>query len=151
MVWDTGTWTCEGDARKALAKGHLQFSLSGKKLKGSWHLVRTKRLADDHHGNKAGKGWVAPELGGFRNGVKRLAEHSLRAKKFSTLPSQRLAGLANAPLDGCGQVPGERSGFELGVRWAAAKTQARPFRAECLLGRRRRRAYRPYSARRCGW
>src|SRR3954469_3804178 len=58
MVWDRGSWTPEGDARQALAKGHLSFSLHGQKLKGAWHLVRTKRLADDEHGNKQGKGWL---------------------------------------------------------------------------------------------
>ena len=58
MVWDRGSWTPEGDPRKALAKGHLSFSLQGQKLKGAWHLVRTKRLADDEHGNKQGRGWL---------------------------------------------------------------------------------------------
>lgn len=58
MVWDRGTWTPEGDPRQGLAKGRLSFTLSGQKLKGAWHLVRTKRLADDGHGNKAGKGWL---------------------------------------------------------------------------------------------
>ncbi|HVY25161.1 MAG TPA: DNA ligase D [Polyangiaceae bacterium] len=57
MVWDRGSWTPEGDPHAALAKGHLSFSLAGEKLKGAWHLVRTKRLADDGHGKK-GKGWL---------------------------------------------------------------------------------------------
>src|SRR3984885_9650088 len=43
MVWDTGTWTPESpDISAALAKGDLKFSLHGKKLKGSWVLVRTR-------------------------------------------------------------------------------------------------------------
>jgi len=58
MVWDRGTWTCDGDPHEALAKGHLSFSLYGQKLNGAWHLVRTKRVADDQHGNKQGKGWL---------------------------------------------------------------------------------------------
>lgn len=58
MVWDRGSWTPEGDPRAALAKGHLSFTLQGEKLKGAWHLVRTKRLADDGHGNRQGKGWL---------------------------------------------------------------------------------------------
>jgi bifunctional non-homologous end joining protein LigD len=58
MVWDRGTWTPEGDPRKAFEKGHLSFTLQGEKLKGAWHLVRTKRLADDGHGNKEGRGWL---------------------------------------------------------------------------------------------
>jgi bifunctional non-homologous end joining protein LigD len=43
MVWDTGTWTAESpDAAAALEKGDLKFTLHGKKLKGSWVLVRTR-------------------------------------------------------------------------------------------------------------
>jgi bifunctional non-homologous end joining protein LigD len=43
MVWDTGTWEPEGDPRVAYRAGRLKFSLHGKKLKGSWALVRTAR------------------------------------------------------------------------------------------------------------
>jgi bifunctional non-homologous end joining protein LigD len=43
MVWDTGTWTPESpDISAALAKGDLKFALHGKKLNGSWVLVRTR-------------------------------------------------------------------------------------------------------------
>ena len=42
MVWDQGTWTPESpDVAAALEKGDLKFTLYGKKLKGSWVLVRT--------------------------------------------------------------------------------------------------------------
>jgi bifunctional non-homologous end joining protein LigD len=42
MVWDNGTWTAESaDVDEALKKGDLKFTLHGKKLKGSWVLVRT--------------------------------------------------------------------------------------------------------------
>lgn len=58
MVWDRGSWKPDGDPKQALSKGHLAFSLYGEKLKGAWHLVRTKRLADDQHGNQEGKGWL---------------------------------------------------------------------------------------------
>jgi bifunctional non-homologous end joining protein LigD len=40
IVWDRGTWQPIGDARKAYAKGHLEFELDGEKLHGRWHLVR---------------------------------------------------------------------------------------------------------------
>lgn len=40
MVWDYGTWKAEGDPEQGYAKGHLSFTLEGKKLKGLWHLVR---------------------------------------------------------------------------------------------------------------
>ena len=43
MVWDTGTWEPEQqDVDGALKKGDLKFTLYGKKLSGSWVLVRTR-------------------------------------------------------------------------------------------------------------
>jgi bifunctional non-homologous end joining protein LigD len=43
MVWDKGTWEPESsDVDAALEKGDLKFTLHGKKLKGSWVLVRTR-------------------------------------------------------------------------------------------------------------
>lgn len=43
MVWDNGTWEPEvADVDAALQKGDLKFTLHGKKLKGSWVLVRTR-------------------------------------------------------------------------------------------------------------
>ncbi len=44
MVWDRGTWTAEvPGVDAALARGELKFALRGKKLRGSWVLVRTRR------------------------------------------------------------------------------------------------------------
>ncbi len=43
MVWDRGTWEPEvDDVDAALRKGDLKFKLNGKKLHGSWVLVKTK-------------------------------------------------------------------------------------------------------------
>jgi bifunctional non-homologous end joining protein LigD len=43
MVWDNGTWAPESpDVDAALKKGDLKFALNGKKLKGSFVLVRTR-------------------------------------------------------------------------------------------------------------
>ena len=43
MIWDRGTWEPElQDVERALAKGDLKFTLHGKKLKGSWVLVRMR-------------------------------------------------------------------------------------------------------------
>src|SRR5919204_3205851 len=43
MIWDHGTWEPEvPDVGRALAKGDLKFRLNGKKLRGSWVLVRTR-------------------------------------------------------------------------------------------------------------
>ncbi len=54
MVWDNGEWLPESDdVEKALEKGDLKFTLRGKKLKGSWVLVRTHGF-----GGKEGKSWL---------------------------------------------------------------------------------------------
>lgn len=55
MVWDQGTWTPESpDVDAALAKGDLKFTLQGKKLKGSWVLVRTRGFGS----SQPGKSWL---------------------------------------------------------------------------------------------
>ena len=43
MIWDRGSWEPEvEDVEQALAKGDLKFKLHGKKLHGSWVLVRMR-------------------------------------------------------------------------------------------------------------
>lgn len=43
MIWDRGTWIPEtDDVDRALAKGDLKFTVHGRKLRGSWVLVRTR-------------------------------------------------------------------------------------------------------------
>jgi bifunctional non-homologous end joining protein LigD len=44
MVWDRGYWIPDDpDVPASLRKGELKFTLFGKKLKGSWVLVRTQK------------------------------------------------------------------------------------------------------------
>ena len=42
LIWDTGTWEPDGDVEASLKKGHLDFSLKGKRMKGLWSLIRMK-------------------------------------------------------------------------------------------------------------
>ena len=51
LIWDRGIWTPTGDPHKGLAKGHLDFELSGRKLKGRWHLVRMRGKPGEKHEN----------------------------------------------------------------------------------------------------
>lgn len=54
MVWDTGEWSPVGDdVEMALKKGDFKFTLYGKKLRGSWVLVRTRG-----YGSRADKSWL---------------------------------------------------------------------------------------------
>jgi bifunctional non-homologous end joining protein LigD len=50
MIWDRGTYEYGGDStsgtaglRRGLEKGTLEFTLSGKRLDGTWVLIRTRR------------------------------------------------------------------------------------------------------------
>jgi bifunctional non-homologous end joining protein LigD len=42
VVWDRGTWQAEGDPAEAIKRGRLTFTLTGEKLSGRWHLIKTK-------------------------------------------------------------------------------------------------------------
>lgn len=42
FIWDNGTWEPEGDPHEMMKKGDLKFKLKGKKLNGSFVLVRTR-------------------------------------------------------------------------------------------------------------
>lgn len=54
MVWDIGTWLPEqNDVADAIKKGELKFTLRGKKLHGSWVLIRTGGYC-----RNAGKSWL---------------------------------------------------------------------------------------------
>jgi bifunctional non-homologous end joining protein LigD len=43
LVWDRGRWAPKGDPARGEAKGHLEFTLEGARLRGRWHLVRMAR------------------------------------------------------------------------------------------------------------
>jgi bifunctional non-homologous end joining protein LigD len=45
MLWDEGTWTPKDDPHTGLREGKLEFTLWGKKLKGSFVLVQMKGRA----------------------------------------------------------------------------------------------------------
>ena len=74
LIWDRGRWQPEGDPRKGMAKGHLDFSLDGEKLHGRYHLVRLKPRpgerqepwllikSDDEHARGAGDPDILEEL-----------------------------------------------------------------------------------------
>jgi bifunctional non-homologous end joining protein LigD len=47
LVWDRGTWSPLGDARKGYREGKLKFELHGEKLRGGFTLVRMKGREDE--------------------------------------------------------------------------------------------------------
>ncbi|MFZ3216337.1 MAG: DNA polymerase ligase N-terminal domain-containing protein [Candidatus Acidiferrales bacterium] len=93
MVWDEGTWEPESaDVNAALGKGDLKFALHGKKLHGSWVLVRTHGF-----GSSSGKSWLL---------IKHRDEHTstkdVTLEKPRSIVSGRL--LAEIARDGGGDV-----------------------------------------------
>ena len=91
IVWDRGTWTPEGDARKGLAEGRLTFTLDGERLKGAWSLVRMKDEGNRHN-------WLL---------IKRSDEHALKpgaAEPVEEEMTSVISGRSNAELAGGGPL-----------------------------------------------
>jgi bifunctional non-homologous end joining protein LigD len=82
MIWDRGTWEPEvEDVDRALAKGDLKFTLHGKKLRGSWVLVRMRP-----------RQWLL-----IKHRDKAASTHDITATKPRSVVSRRtLAGIARA-------------------------------------------------------
>jgi bifunctional non-homologous end joining protein LigD len=93
MVWDQGTWTPEQeDVDAALAKGDLKITLNGKKLKGSWVLVRTHG-----YGRADGKSWLL-----IKHRDEYVSTGDITAEKPRSIVSNRL--LAQIAEQGGGDV-----------------------------------------------
>jgi len=82
MIWDRGTWEPQvADVDQALAKGDLKFTLRGKKLRGSWVLVRMRQ-----------RQWLLIK---HRDDQASTADITM-AKSRSVVSRQTLAGIARA-------------------------------------------------------
>jgi bifunctional non-homologous end joining protein LigD len=51
LIWDRGRWIPDGDPHVGYAKGHLAFTLEGRKLRGRWHLVRMRGRPNERREN----------------------------------------------------------------------------------------------------
>jgi bifunctional non-homologous end joining protein LigD len=132
MVWDQGTWTPEqDDVDAALAKGDLKISLQGKKLKGSWVLVRTHG-----YGRADGKSWLL-----IKHRDQYVSTADITAEKPRSIVSNRL--LAQIAEEGGGDVAKAATGDPAGAKPArkpGAKPVASAKRAEgTTLSRPRRK------------
>jgi bifunctional non-homologous end joining protein LigD len=118
MVWDTGTWTPESpDIAEALKKGDLKFALHGKKLHGSWVLVRTHGW-----GSSSGKSWLL-----IKHRDEFASTEDIVATEPKSAVSKRL--LADIARDGGGDVEkaatgDPKAGTKTEVRKSAAKRPA---------------------------
>jgi bifunctional non-homologous end joining protein LigD len=93
MVWDNGIWIPESDdVEAALEKGDLKFTLEGKKLRGSWVLVRTRGF-----GSKPDKSWLL-----IKHRDKYSSDKDITASQPRSVLSKRL--LADIARDNGGDV-----------------------------------------------
>lgn len=51
MLWDTGSWSPVAGKKLDLDKGHLHFSLNGKRMRGEWLLVKMRGRETDKREN----------------------------------------------------------------------------------------------------
>jgi bifunctional non-homologous end joining protein LigD len=115
MVWDTGEWAPEiENAEAALKKGDLKFTLRGKKLKGSWVLVRTRGF-----GSKADKSWLLIK---HRDAFASAGEITLEEPR-SVLSGRLLADIAR---DGGGDVERAATGDPQPKSKSPGKSPAHP-------------------------
>jgi len=115
MVWDQGTWTPEqDDVDAALAKGDLKITLHGKKLKGSWVLVRTHG-----YGRSDGRSWLL-----IKHRDEYVSTEDITAEKPKSVVSNRL--LAQIAKEGGGDVAKAATGDPAPSKAAGKAPQAAP-------------------------
>jgi len=85
MIWDRGTWEPDGDPHRGYKKGHLNFRLAGKKLRGSWHLVRMHKRPGEKREN-----WLL---------LKSDDEFARRAKDPDILEEENLSAASGRSMD----------------------------------------------------
>jgi bifunctional non-homologous end joining protein LigD len=121
MVWDKGEWEPESaDAAAALQKGDFKFTLHGKKLLGSWVLVRTRGF-----GSNADRSWLL-----IKHRDQYASTKDIELEEPRSVLSGRL--LADIARDGGGDVaraatgdPSVKSASDAPKRTAAPKKSKR--------------------------
>ena len=115
MVWDTGTWTAESpDVAAALEKGDLKFALHGKKLKGSWVLVRTRGF-----GSSTKTSWLL-----IKHRDEFASDVDITLEKPRSAISNRM--LAQIAKDGGGDVEKAATGDPAPASPAASRKKTKP-------------------------
>ena len=99
LIWDRGSWEPIGDPHAALRKGHLEFRLAGKKLRGRWHLVRMEPRAAD----RGKKNWLLIKASNTELRERAKGRAAVPALPREALPAKlepQLATLVDAAPDG---------------------------------------------------
>ena len=129
MVWDKGEWSPEvEDIEAALKKGDLKFTLDGKKLHGSWVLVRTRGF-----GSKADKSWLL-----IKHRDQYASTIDIEQEQPRSVLSQRL--LAEIAQDGGGDAEKAATGDPKSAAKAGSPRPASPKRAVKSATKKRTKA-----------
>ena len=124
MLWDRGTWQPESpDVDASLQAGEIKFTLYGKKLQGSWVLVRTRGFGS----NPARSTWLLIKHRDQYASTKDVTQDEPRS-----VASQRL--LAEIARDGGGDVERASKGDPAGKGRRATSAKPAPGR----IGRKKR-------------
>lgn len=123
IVWDRGLWVALEDPAETLPRGKLTFELRGYKLRGAWHLFRTKG-----RGKEASKEWMlVKRADGWASAMRALPPESI----YSGLTLEEVrtgserAARARAELERLGAARQEvRAGA---VKLMLAETAEKPF------------------------
>jgi bifunctional non-homologous end joining protein LigD len=92
IVWDKGLWVALEDPEDTLPRGKLTFELRGYKLRGAWHLFRTKG-----RGREASKEWMlVKRVDGWASASRVLPQESIYSGL--TLEEIRTGGARAAAL-----------------------------------------------------
>jgi bifunctional non-homologous end joining protein LigD len=123
IVWDKGLWVPLENPEETLPKGKLTFELRGYKLRGAWHLFRTKGK-----GREASKEWMLVKRhDGWASATRALPQESiysgLTLEEIRT--GSRRAAELRAELERLG-APREEVRAS-GVRLMLAETAEKPF------------------------
>ncbi|MFO1151768.1 MAG: DNA ligase D [Alsobacter sp.] len=135
LLWDRGAWAPIGDVHRGYAKGHLEFTLDGEKLKGRWRLVRMQRKERDRHENwllikgedDAARGSGDPDI---------LEEHPESVATGRDIA--QIAGEAPGWSSKTGRIPRDGDGEPARAGTGRAKAKPRPAgdRPKARAGRR---------------
>ncbi|MGC2421127.1 MAG: DNA polymerase ligase N-terminal domain-containing protein [Candidatus Acidiferrales bacterium] len=118
MLWDRGTWQAESpDVDAALEKGDVKFTLHGKKLRGSWVLVRTRGFG----GSSSRSAWLLIKHRDEFASAKDVTQDEPRSVKSGRL-------LAEIARDEGGDVEKAAKGDPAGAQGRAKKAKSTPQR-----------------------
>jgi bifunctional non-homologous end joining protein LigD len=146
IVWDKGLWVPLEDPEETLPKGKLTFALRGYKLRGAWHLFRTKGK-----GKEASKEWMlVKRLDSWASATRALPQESiysgLTLEEIRT-GSQRAAAL-KAELERLG-APRQEVGAA-SVKLMLAETAEKAFTDPAWLFELKYDGFRVLAAREAG-